>query len=108
MTAITPEDLPGKCPCCGGDIHDPNDLIEYRIFYPGPEVPKTDLIEAVCDICGETRPKKRKPIAARILYRRAVSRKFLREDYRCEECFDVFLERHPEHRQYYEDNYCKS
>jgi hypothetical protein len=95
MAATTPSSpLPESCPCCGGKVHDPNDLIEYRVFYPGPEVSKTDLVEAICDVCGETHPKKRKPIAARILYRRAVSGKFLREDYRCERCFEEFAKRH--------------
>jgi hypothetical protein len=87
-------ELPEACPCCGRKIHNPNDLIEYRIFRPGPDVPKAELLKGICDVCGETRSKKRKPITARIVYRRAATGEFLREDYRCEGCFEDFAERH--------------
>jgi hypothetical protein len=86
--------LPEACPCCGGKIHNPNDLIAYKIFRPGPEIPKADLLKGVCDICGETRAKKRKPIAARIIYTKLTTGEFLREDFRCTDCYKDFAERH--------------
>jgi hypothetical protein len=93
-SASQPEDLPGHCPCCGGKVHDPNDLIQFQIYVAGPDMPKEVLYGGICDICGESRPKHKKPLVARIVYTRATTGEFMRQDYRCKECFDKFKRKH--------------
>jgi hypothetical protein len=91
-TTTPPQQPPEKCACCGG-VHDEADLIGYEVFLPDPNTPKAELFEegVVCDICGETRSKYRSPIAAKIVYWKWSTGEIIREDNRCEVCFEQFL-----------------
>jgi hypothetical protein len=93
-SSTTSPPLPESCPCCGDKVHNADDLIAFEMYTAGPETPKEELLRGVCDICGETRPKRKKPITGRIVYTRAATGEFLREEYRCEGCFEKFRRRH--------------
>ena len=90
---IRPEHQQQHCPCCGNKT-DESDIITYEVYLPAPDTPTSELLKDVCDICGETRQGYRSPIAARIIYIRYMTGELLREDYRCEDCFEDFKERH--------------